>query len=324
MTTERPVAQPLGQLADMSVQSLAPRRTRSRRSVLLSFCRRKPLAAFGAAVILVMVVAAAAAPLIATHDPGQTDPRAPLAMPSREHLMGTDRLGRDIFSRLLYGARVSVAVGFGAVAIAVLIATTIGTVSAYYGGVVDMTIQRFIDILISFPFLVALITVVSILPAPDDEISLGVVRLSEAAQTTVYIVVMLGVLLSLNASRVIRGAALTIKQEQYMLAARAIGVGDMRSILRYILPNIMPIILVLATSYLGAAIFIESAISFLGVGLPPSVPSWGRMLNEATASVRQSINVSVWPGLAIALVVYASNMFGDGLRDVLDPRLRGM
>lgn len=289
-----------------------------------SFIRRKPLASFGGVVLGAFVLLAVLAPFVVTHDPTRIDAYAPLADPGSGHIFGTDRLGRDIYSRLVYGARVSLAVGVGAVLIALVLATTIGVVSGYYGGKTDLLLQRVVDVGISFPFLVALISFVRIVKPPSGVTSIGPVDLSRDMVATIYIVGVLGVLLSLNASRVIRGAVMATKSELYVFSASAVGASNARIMVRHILPNVAPTIIVMGTSYLGAAILIESALSFLGVGLPPSVPSWGRMLNEATGSIRQSLNVSLWPGLAIALVVYGANVLGDGLRDVLDPRLRSL
>lgn len=291
------------------------------------FARRKPLGALGAAFILTMFAAAifadrqvitlrqSSAPLLAPSyfDDQRLSDR--LQGPSLAHPFGTDGLGRDQLSRIIYGARVSVIVGFSAVTLAITLATVIGVVSGYVGGTFDIAIQRLIDSWIAFPAIVILIVGVQVAKA--------YVGSGPEAQTFAVILV-LGIILASGASRVIRGSAIAIKGNLYVDAARTIGATETRIVLRYILPNVMGVIIVLATLQLGVAILAEATISFLGFGIPPPFPSWGRMLGtDAQLLVRRDTWLAFFPGLAIFLVVFGFNVFGDALRDVLDPRLRG-
>jgi peptide/nickel transport system permease protein len=292
--------------------------------VLWRFIRRKPLAAFGGAIILALFVIAALAPILATHDPGQTQPRSKWAMPGEAgHNLGADHLGRDIFSRVVHGGRVSLTIGFGVAFVAMVFATLIGVTSGYYGGWFDSVFQRGIDIAISFPALILLITVLQVVPKSSGNWSLAFISVGPSGQKAIYMIITLGIVLSFNASRVVRGAVVAMRERQYVEAARTVGANDFRILTRYILPNIMATLIVLGTVYLGSAILIESSLAFLGFGLPPTIPSWGQMLNEARPGLSSAVNPSIWPGLAISLTVWAFNMLGDGLRDVLDPRLRG-
>ena len=274
----------------------------------LHFVTHKPLGAFGAFIALVLIVVAVFAPWIAPQPYDKLSSEF-LANPfTRGHIMGTDGQGRDIFSRIIYGARVSVAVGFGAVAISAVVATAIGVVSGYFGGWLDTVIQRVVDAWMSIPTLIVLITVV---------------RMLEPSLSTVTIAI--GISLAGVSSRVSRSAVLGVKGNQYMEAAQAIGAGHTRIITHYVLPNIFATILVLATAQLGFAILIEAMLSFLGFGVPPPTPAWGAMLGgQARDFILRQPWLSFWPGLAICLVVYGFNVFGDAMRDVLDPRMRGV
>lgn len=277
------------------------------------FTRRKPLGAVGGLLVAVMIFVAITAPWIAPY--WYDDQSWPEAMqgPSLRHLFGTDDLGRDMLSRVIYGARVSVVVGFAAVTMSAVIATAIGTISGYYGGWFDSTFQRLVDIWMSFPGLVILVTVVSAFSRSGDPV-----------HRIVAITVVLGTMMAAGSSRVIRGATISMKNNQYVEAARCIGANDARILARHILPNVFAVIIILATVQLGGAILVESSISFLGWGVPPPFPSWGQMLSfKGILFMRAHPWLALWPGLAIALAVYGFNMLGDALRDVLDPRLRG-
>jgi len=291
---------------------------------VLRFMRRKPLGGIGLVIVTVLFICAIFAPLIATHSFERQSIRERLQSPSTEHFLGTDELGRDMFSRIVYGARVSVLVGFGVVLVAGLLSATVGIVTGFYGGVLDLSVQRLVDILIAFPALILLITFTALFPKPEAALNIGPISLDPSAQRGLYIVLALGILFSFGASRVVRGSVISIKNNQYIEGARAIGATDGRILVRYILPNIFPTLLILSTVQLGAAILTESSLSFLGFGIPPPVPSWGAMLSGSARTVitREPL-LSVWPGLAIALAVFGFNMLGDALRDVLDPRLRG-
>jgi peptide/nickel transport system permease protein len=268
--------------------------------------RTKPIGAIGFVIVLVMVITAIFAPLIAPYDPA--DPLGPrLATPSSTYWMGTDNSGRDIFSRVVYGARVAVAVGFGAVAISTTLALLVGVTTGYFGGKVDAVIQRFVDAVMALPSLVLLLAIVTITGS-------GLRQL----------ILILGFLGTAGTSRIVRSAVLGIRNVQYLEAARSIGMGSPRIMLFHVLPNIFAPVMVSATVALGGVILAEASLSFLGLGInDPSQPTWGQMLSQARRFINTNFNYVFWPCLAITLVVFAFNMLGDALRDLLDPRLRG-
>lgn len=273
---------------------------------LIDVSKRKPLGAVGGIVIVLMILIAFAAPLIATHNPTETNYRAVLAQPSTEMLLGGDQIGRDVFSRLIYGTRVSLMVGILSVAFGVTLGCAIGLISAYFGGKTDLIVQRFMDALMAFPALILALSIMAVLGA-----------------SITNVVIALSAVFIPGAARTIRAQALSIKESEYVLAARAVGVGDWRIMFRHMAPNVAATFIVLATVSLGYAIVVEASLSFLGVGVPPSVPTWGGMLTGATKYVETAPWVAIFPGLAIALVVFSVNLLGDALRDVLDPRMRG-
>ena len=285
----------------------AARHRQPRPSGIGRLLRRQPLGTFSAGIIILLVAVAVLAPRLEPYSATRTSVAHRLEAPGADHVLGTDNLGRDEPSRLIDGSRVTVLVGFGSVLIAVVLATVIGTTSAYLGGLVDLAIQRLVDVWLSFPGLVLLTTIVSVF---------------KPSRTTVVIAI--GVLLSAGASRVVRGAVLSIKPMPFIEAARCSGAVGLRIVIRHVLPNVMAPILVVATAQLGVAILIEATLSFLGYGVPPPQPAWGSMLSgDARTYMIRAPLLSLWPGLAIALVVYAFNMLGDAIRDELDPRLRG-
>lgn len=269
--------------------------------------RGRPAAVAATAVLLVFLFAALLADVIApySHEEGELSDR--LAGPSRDHLLGTDKVGRDIFSRLLYGARQSLLLGVGAVLIAQVLAAVVGCATAYFGGWLDTAVQRVIDIWITLPGLLFLIFVIGTI-----------------GSSLVVVLVVLGLLLFAGSSRVLRGVVLGLKTNPFVEAARGLGASDGRIILRHILPSLMPLIAVQATLQLGAAVLIESSLSFLGYGVPPPNPTWGRMLADARGDLATpgGFNLALWPGLAITVVVFSFNMLGDSLHDLLDPRRR--
>jgi peptide/nickel transport system permease protein len=287
-------------------ETLAPPLPRPRALGLLwRFCRRKPLGAIGAVIVVALLVMAVFANRIAPYS--YDDSVARMKAPSRQFWMGTDNLGRDIWSRVVYGARISVTVGFATVALATILAAAIGVSSAYLGGAYDLVIQRIVDAWMSFP---ALVIVLSLLAALGP----GLLNL----------ILALSILGAAGASRVIRGATLSTMQNPYVEAARALGAGHLRVVLRHLLPNVTATIIILATIGLGTVILAESALSFLGFGVPPPYPSWGGMLSGSGRSFMYHAPwMALWPGAAISLAVFGFNMLGDALRDVLDPRLRG-
>lgn len=273
---------------------------------LIDFGKKKPLGAVGGLIFAVLIVVAIFAPLIATHNPTQTDHRSVLAKPSADQLLGGDQIGRDVFSRLVYGTRVSLLVGILSVAFGVTIGFCIGLISAYFGGKTDLIVQRFMDALMAFPALILALSIMAVLGA-----------------SITNVVIALSAVFIPGAARTIRAQALSIKESEYVLAARAVGVGDWRIMFRHMAPNVAATYIVLATVSLGWAVVTEASLSFLGVGVPPSVATWGGMLTGATKYIESAPWVAIFPGLAIAIVVFSVNLMGDALRDVLDPRMRG-
>jgi peptide/nickel transport system permease protein len=282
--------------------------------VLWRFVRRKPLGAIGGAIVLLLILTAIFADQIApyAYDVGRGVDR--LKGPSGRYWLGTDNLGRDLFSRIVYGSRISIIVGFGAVFVGTGLATVLGVLSGYFGGVFDLLFQRLIDAWIAFPAIILLACLVTISTTRNT-----------SPQTSIAIVaVTLGLVVAGSSSRVVRSAVISMRDMPYMEAARCVGCGHWRIIFRYVLPNVAAPILILATVQLGGAILAESTLSFLGFGVKPPMPAWGSML---AGSGRQYFLtapwLAIWPGLAISLAVFGFNMLGDALRDVLDPRLRG-
>jgi peptide/nickel transport system permease protein len=271
------------------------------------FARRKPLGALGGVIVVAMRVMAAFAEQIAPYRFDETIRGARMTPPSAAHWLGTDNLSRDMWSRVVYGARVSVTVGFGTIALAIVVATAVGVSSAYFGGLWDLAVQRVVDAWLSFPYLVIILSVMAVL---------GPGRLN--------LIISVAIIAAASNSRVIRGATLGVMQSQFVEAARAMGCGHARIIVRHLLPNVAATIIILATIGLGAVILAESALSFLGFGVPPPYPSWGAMLSGSGRTyMLRAPWMAVWPGVAISLAVFGFNMLGDALRDVLDPRLRG-
>jgi peptide/nickel transport system permease protein len=269
--------------------------------------KEKPLGAFGGAIVTGLLLCALLAPWIATHPYDQTNVRNRLKPPGTQFYFGTDNLGRDIFSRIIYGARVSVTVGFGAVSIGICLAIFVGVGSGYFGGKADVLVQRLVDSWMAIPTLLLLLNVMAVL-----------------GPSLLNVILALGVVSAARSSRTIRSSVLVIKENQFVEAARAVGASHLRIILRYILPNIMAPIIIIATISLGIAILAEATLSFLGVGVPPPYPSWGEMLSGSGRSyMHKAPWMATWPGVAISLAVFGFNMLGDALRDLLDPRLRG-
>ena len=316
-----PIAQPRDAPQATENRAAAPRdlelRLRPARGPLTQvvwFIRRKPLGAFGGLLVLVLLVAALFAGQIApyAYDAGQGADR--LQGPSLRHVLGTDNLGRDMFSRVIWGARISVTVGFGAVVIGTGLATVLGIVSGYFGGTFDLLLQRVLDVWISFPPIVLLVTIVTIFST----------RNTSPTASIAIVAISLGVIVVGGSSRIVRSAVIAIRNMPYMEAARCMGCGHLRIIRRYVLPNVFAPILILATVQLGGAILAESTLSFLGFGVKPPMPAWGSMLSgNGRQYFLMAPGLAIWPGVAISLAVFGFNMLGDALRDVLDPRLRG-
>jgi peptide/nickel transport system permease protein len=293
-----------------AVAGLAPShvaRRASRVAGLWRFVRSKPLGAVSSALILLAVLVAIFAPLLAPKDPLQTSLIDSLRPPSAEHPFGTDRNGRDMLSRIIYGARISLGIGVGAVALGVTLGTVIGLVSGFFGGAADMVLQRVVDTVQAFPTIVLAMAIVA-----------------AAGISYRNVIIAIGITIAPGTARVVRSAVLTVRENQYIDAARALGAADARIMLRHILPNVAAPIIVLTTVVIGQAIISEATLSFLGLGVQEPRPSWGGMLGgNAQRHIEDAPWLVIFPGLALALVVFAFNMFGDALRDVLDPRLRG-
>lgn len=295
--------------ADSLTGFLAPAPGRGTRALrwTKNFARTQPLGTFGAFIVIGLLVMALFANFIAPYPYDEQNYSDALQGPSTSHIFGTDNLGRDLFSRVTYGAQLSVIIGFSAMAISITMATLIGATSGYFGGKIDAVVQRVVEIFQAFPALILLISIISIIGQDRFQIALA-----------------LGLLFSIGASRVIRGSVLAIKSNVYFEAARCIGANDTRILLRYVLPNIVATIIVLATVQLGAVILAESSLSFLGYGVRPPFPTWGGMLaGVARRYIVENPWMGLWPGLFVTLAVFGFNMLGDSLRDVLDPRLRG-
>jgi peptide/nickel transport system permease protein len=276
----------------------ARRRARMRRRIL-----RRPMAIAGFAVALIFVLMAIFAPLIAPYGPGETDFGAALAGPSSEHLLGTDDLGRDIFSRIVYGARASMTAGVLATLLAMAVAVPIGLVAGYYRGWIDPVIARLTDVMLAFPFVILAVGLAAIL---GPSLTNAILALGIAAVPGLV--------------RVTRGEALALREEDYVRAAIANGASDVVILGRHILPNMTSTLIVQATVTIPAAIIGESLLSFLGLGVQPPTPSWGVMLAAAQPFIASAPSLAVYPGLAIFLASLSFNLLGDGLRDVLDPR----
>ncbi len=285
----------------------------------LKFIKRYPLGAVGAFFVIVLVAMAAVPQVFTpmeTQDPLKQSILTRLEGPSASNWLGTDDLGRDVWARIVYGARTSIIIGFGTVIVAKTLSTAIGTVSGYYSGWFDTVFQRVIDIGAALPGLVFLILAVTVLaPRMPDVLFIQ--------SDILAIILAVSVLNAVNSSRTVRSVALSLREEQYVDAARSLGATNMRIMTKHIVPNLFSIVLVSASLLVGSSVLLESSLSFLGYGVQPPSPSWGRMLNEAREFLTRAPHLAIFPGLLIFLTVWSFNMLGDALRDKLDPRLRG-
>jgi peptide/nickel transport system permease protein len=276
------------------------------RAAVADFVRQRPLGAVGAAIIVAMVAMAATAGLLAPYDPLANDYSAMLSAPNAEHWLGTDAHGRDVLSRILYGSRTALTVGLGASLIGATLGSLIGVSSAYFGGRVDLVVQRLMDVFFAFPVIILALAVVAVLGTGAGNVILAI------ATPMVP-----------RCARVVRSSALAVREMPYVDAARASGFGHRRIILRHMLPNVMAPILIMATAFLGEAILLEASLSFLGLGVQEPTAAWGLMLRGAAVEFAETAPwMAIFPGLAISLAVFGFNLFGDSLRDALDPRLR--
>ncbi len=287
---------------------LASARPRLRRPAgrLRIFFYRHPLGAIGAVIMAAFVFAAVFAPLITTYDPLTTDSAVSLARPNAAHWLGCDFMGRDVYSRIVYGARISLAVGIGSTVLGSVLGILVGLPSGYLGGWVDLLAQRLVDILQALPLLVlALVMAASLGPSLEN------------------VIIAIAIPLIPYVARVVRSNTLVLRELPFVEAAKAVGMSELRIAIKHELPNTMAPLIVLSTAQLGSAILVEASLSFLGLGIPEPYPSWGRMLSESAAEyVRTAPWLVIFPGIAISLVVFGTNLLGDALRDLLDPRLR--
>ena len=276
-------------------------------SLAAQLLRKKPLGALGGAVVLALLLVALLADVLAPSPYNATAPRHALQPPSARHWFGTDELGRDVLSRVVYGARVSMFVGVAATAISVCLAGVIGVVSGYFGRRLDLVLQRFVDAWMAFPGLITVIVILALLGP-----GLG------------HLIMALGVGSAFPLSRTIRGAAQVIREQPYIEASLAAGASHAHILWRHVLPNVLAPVIIVASSALGVVILVEAAVSFLGYGVPPPHPSWGGMLSATgRAYMVRAPWLSIFPGLALSLAVFGFNVLGDALRDLLDPRLKG-
>ncbi len=266
---------------------------------------RSRSAIVGSVLLVVIALTAILAPIISPYNPIKTNQRVPLEPPGASHVMGTDRFGRDIFTRVLWGGRISLLVGLVSVGIAAFTGVTLGLVAGYYGGRTDSVIMRFVDILLAFPGILLALAVIATLGGGLRNLMIAV-----------------GISAIPDYVRIMRGTVLSLKEREFVLAARVVGCRDLAIIFRHIFPNTMAPLTVLATLRIAGAIITGSTLSFLGLGIQPPTPEWGNMLAEGRGFLEHAWWVALFPGLAIMLAVFSINLLGDGLRDILDPRLR--
>src|SRR5215831_9190621 len=270
------------------------------------FAQQRPLGAIGAVIIIIMILAALLASVIAPFDPLTTDYAAMLQAPSWSHWFGTDSFGRDVFTRILYGARTALWIGFASSLMGATLGAIIGVASAYFGGRIDLILQRFMDLLLSFPLIILALVVVSLLGSGMTNVILAI---------TVPMVP--------RCALVVRSSALALREMPFIEAARALGFGPLHIIIRHMMPNVLAPYLIMLTAFLGQAILLEASLSFLGLGVAEPQAAWGLMLRGAAVEFAERAPwMAIYPGIAISLSVFAFNLFGDSLRDALDPKLR--
>ncbi len=261
------------------------------------------LVLFGAIIIGLLILIAITAPLIARYDPAEINLPSALLAPSSAHILGTDSLGRDVFSRMVYGSRISLIIGFIAVGLATIIGIALGTLAGYYGGKIDAVIMRFVDIMLCIPTFFLILAVIALLEP-----------------SIMNIMVVIGLTSWMGVARLIRAEILSLKEREFIQAARAIGASDFRIMAYHLIPNALAPVLVSATLGVGAAILVESSLSFLGIGVQPPTPSWGNILTEGKSTLGIAWWLTVFPGLAILITVLGYNLLGEGLREILEPK----
>ncbi len=278
--------------------------SRSYARIFINKFSRDHLAVAGGVIVIVLFIVAIFAPFLAPYDPAMINTKNILAEPSLSHLCGTDDLGRDVFSRMLYGARISLTVGFVAIGIAILIGVIIGASAGYFGGWVDDVLMRFVDLMLTIPTFFLILAVIAFM------------------EPSIYnIMVVIGITGWMSVARLVRAEFLSLKTHEFVAAAKALGDSNIMIIIKHILPNSMSPVLVSATLGIGGAILTESALSFLGIGVQPPTPSWGNMLTLGKDNIEFAWWLSVYPGLAIFITVMGYNLLGEGIRDALDPRI---
>ena len=297
----------MSQLRDIPLLEDETKRRNALGDFFVRLVREKPLGVVGGVIVLLLLFSGIFAGVLAPYDMAEVHIADRLDGPSAQYLLGADQLGRDILSRLVHGARVSMIVGLAGTTVNIVVAAMIGVPSGYFGGKFDIIGQRFVAAWIAFPSLIILLTIMSIV-----------------GRGMLQIILVLGILSGIYTSRIVRSAVIGIKENDYFLAARAIGSTNAATVMRHILPNIMAPIIVLFSIAIGGMILGEASLRFLGFGLPPDIPSWGGMLSgEGRRYMEVKPELALFPGFALTIVIYGVNMLGDAMRDLLDPRLRG-
>ena len=297
----------MSQVRGIPVQEFERKRRNALADFFFRLVREKRLGVVGGVIVLILLFCGIFADVLAPYGMNEISLEDRFAPRSAKYLLGTDQLGRDIISRIIYGARVSLIVGLAGTVVNIVVASIIGVPSGYFGGKYDIIVQRFVDAWMSFPGLLILLTVMSLV-----------------GRGTLQIILVLGILFGIGSSRIVRSAVIGVKENDYFLAAEAIGSTNARTLIWHIVPNIMAPIIIIFSISIGDIILSEAGLSFLGYGLPPDVPSWGGMLSgEGRRFMEIKPELALYPGLCLAVVIYGVNMFGDAVRDLLDPRLRG-
>jgi peptide/nickel transport system permease protein len=300
-------------MADITTDQLEELRDRpSLLRQLGDFARKQPLGTAGAVVVILYILMAIFAPYVTGIDPTETVYQYQFVAPGAQFPMGTDEWGRDILTRVIYGSRTALFVGFTCAIVGSTVGLVLGVGSAYYGGIIDLLFQRVMDVFMAFPLIIMALAIVSMSRS-----------LNMPPESSVYFVIIaITIPFIPRCARVVRASALTIREIPYIDAARANGFSDARIVLRHMVPNVMAPYLIMITAFVGQAILLEASLSFLGLGVQDPVPAWGLMLRNAQEFIRTEPWIAIWPGVAISLGVFGFNLFGDAVRDALDPKLR--
>ena len=297
----------MSEAARVPIAGIPPKRRSRLVDFFIRLVKEKPLGTASGIIVLILILVSIFADVLAPYGFLEVHLADRLQGSSAQYLLGTDGLGRDYLSRIIYGARLSLIVGLSATALSVVVAFLLGGTSGFFGGKLDLVVQRFVDAWMCFPGLILLLTIMSVV-----------------GRGLPQIILVMGITGGIGGSRVVRGAVIGVKENDYFLAARAIGSRGTATLIRHVLPNIMPVLIIIFSISVGGMIIAEASLSFLGFGLPPKIPSWGGLLSGGG---RRYMEVAPWlalyPGLALTITIYSLNMFGDAIRDLLDPRLRG-